>query len=106
MKQDGSIDWESYGRMLDWQIDNKADAIIVCGTTGESSTLNDEEHIESIRFVQNHVNGRIPVIAGAGSNETAYAIKLAKESKALGVDGILVVTPYYNKTSQRGLIAH
>lgn len=106
MKQDGSIDWESYGRMLDWQIENKADAIIVCGTTGESSTLNDEEHIESIRFVQNHVNGRIPVIAGAGSNETAYAIKLAKESKAMGVDGILVVTPYYNKTSQRGLIAH
>ena len=106
MKQDGSIDWESYGRMLDWQIENKADAIIVCGTTGESSTLNDEEHIESIRFVQNHVNGRIPVIAGAGSNETAYAIKLAKESKEMGVDGILVVTPYYNKTSQRGLIAH
>lgn len=106
MKQDGSIDWESYGRMLDWQIENKADAIVVCGTTGESSTLSDEEHIESIRFVQNHVNGRIPVIAGAGSNETAYAIKLAKESKEMGVDGILVVTPYYNKTSQRGLIAH
>ena len=106
MFADGSIDWESYGRLLDWQIDNNADAIIVCGTTGESSTLSDEEHIESIRFVQNRVNGRIPVIAGAGSNETAYAVKLAKESKALGVDGILVVTPYYNKTSQRGLVAH
>ncbi len=106
MHADGAIDWESFGRLIDWQIANSTDAIIVCGTTGESSTMSDEEHVESIKFVKNHVNGRVPVIAGAGSNETSYAIRLAKESKALGVDGILVVTPYYNKTSQRGLVAH
>ncbi len=106
MHADGAIDWESFGRLIDWQITNGADSIIVCGTTGESSTMSDEEHVASIKFVQNHVKGRVPVIAGAGSNETSYAIRLAKESKALGVDGILVVTPYYNKTSQRGLIAH
>ncbi len=106
MFSDGSIDWKSFERLLDWQIKNGADSIIVCGTTGESSTMTDEEHVETIRFVKNYVNGRVPVIAGAGSNETSYAIKLAKESKELGVDGILVVTPYYNKTSQRGLVAH
>lgn len=106
MYPDGSINWDEFGRLIDWQIENSTDAIIVCGTTGESSTMTDEEHLNAIRFTKDRVAGRVPVIAGAGSNDTAYAINLAKESKQVGVDGLLVVTPYYNKTSQRGLIAH
>lgn len=106
MHQDGSINWPEYGRLIDWQIENGTDCIVVCGTTGESATLNDEEHIESIRFVKERTAGRVPVVAGAGSNDTAYAVKLAKEAASIGVDGLLVVTPYYNKTSQRGLVAH
>ena len=106
MFADGSINWQEYGRFVDWQIDNGTDAIIVCGTTGESATLSDEEHIESIRFVKERAAGRVPVIAGAGSNDTSYAVRLAKEAAGIGVDGLLVVTPYYNKTSQRGLVAH
>ena len=106
MHADGSINWEEFGRLIDWQIENSTDAIIVCGTTGESSTMSDEEHLNAIRFAVERAAGRVPVVAGAGSNDTAYAVNLAKESKEAGVDGILVVTPYYNKTSQRGLIAH
>ena len=106
MHADGSINWEEFGRLIDWQIENSTDAIIVCGTTGESSTMSDEEHLNAIRFAVERADGRVPVVAGAGSNDTAYAVNLAKESKEAGVDGILVVTPYYNKTSQRGLIAH
>ena len=106
MHADGSINWEEFGRLIDWQIENSTDAIIVCGTTGESSTMSDEEHLNAIRFAVEWAAGRVPVVAGAGSNDTAYAVNLAKESKEAGVDGILVVTPYYNKTSQRGLIAH
>ena len=106
MHTDGSINWEEFGRLIDWQIENSTDAIIVCGTTGESSTMSDEEHLNAIRFAVERAAGRVPVVAGAGSNDTAYAVNLAKESKEAGVDGILVVTPYYNKTSQRGLIAH
>ena len=106
MHADGSINWEELGRLIDWQIENSTDAIIVCGTTGESSTMSDEEHLNAIRFAVERAAGRVPVVAGAGSNDTAYAVNLAKESKEAGVDGILVVTPYYNKTSQRGLIAH
>ena len=106
MFEDGSINWEEYARFIDWQIENGTDSIIVCGTTGESATLSDEEHVASIRFVKEKVAGRVPVIAGTGSNDTAYAIKLAKKAAEIGVDGLLIVTPYYNKTSQRGLIAH
>ena len=106
MHADGSINWEEFGRLIDWQIENSTDAIIVCGTTGESSTMSDEEHLNAIRFTVERAAGRVPVVAGAGSNDTAYAVNLAKESKEAGVDGVLVVTPYYNKTSQRGLIAH
>lgn len=106
MHADGSINWEEFGRLIDWQIENSTDAIIVCGTTGESSTMSDKEHLNAIRFAVERAAGRVPVVAGAGSNDTAYAVNLAKESKEAGVDGILVVTPYYNKTSQRGLIAH
>ena len=106
MHANGCINWEEFGRLIDWQIENSTDAIIVCGTTGESSTMSDEEHLNAIRFAVERAAGRVPVVAGAGSNDTAYAVNLAKESKEAGVDGILVVTPYYNKTSQRGLIAH
>ncbi len=106
MHPDGSINWEEFGRLIDWQVENSTDAIIVCGTTGESSTMTDEEHLNAIAFAKERVAGRVPVVAGAGSNDTAYAVNLAKESKQAGVGGLLVVTPYYNKTSQRGLIAH
>ncbi len=106
MHTDGSIHWEELARMIDWQIDNSTDAIIICGTTGESATMSDAEHLEAIRFAVNHTGGRIPVIAGTGSNDTAYAIQLSQEAAAAGADGILVVTPYYNKCSQRGLAQH
>lgn len=106
MHADGSVNWDKLGELIDWQIEEGTDAIIICGTTGESSTLDDDEHIEAIRFAVQHTNKRIPVVAGAGSNDTAYAIKLAKEGQSLGADALLVVTPYYNKASQKGLIAH
>lgn len=106
MNADGSVNFEKLGEIIDFQIENKTDAIIICGTTGESSTMTDEEHTECIRFAVERTAGRIPVIAGTGSNDTAYAVELSKTAENLGADGLLVVTPYYNKTSQRGLIAH
>ena len=106
MHDDGSINYEVFGQLIDDQIANSTDAIIVTGTTGESSTLTHEEHVEAIRFCVERVNGRIPVVAGTGSNDTAYALELSKEAEAIGVDGLLLVTPYYNKTSQQGLIKH
>lgn len=106
MHPDGSINWEELGRLIDWQIEQGTDAIIICGTTGESATMTDQEHMDSIRFAVRHANGRIPVIAGAGSNDTAYAVNMAKEAADCGADGILVVTPYYNKCSQTGLAKH
>ncbi len=106
MNADGSINWDEFGRIIDFQVDNGTDAIIVCGTTGESATMTDEEHVECIRYCVDRVNKRIPVIAGTGSNDTKYAVDLSKEAEKLGADALLVVTPYYNKTSQRGLIAH
>jgi len=106
MNADGSINWDEFGRIIDFQIDNGTDAIIVCGTTGESATMTDEEHVECIRYCIDRVNRRIPVIAGTGSNDTKYAVDLSKEAEKLGADALLVVTPYYNKTSQRGLVAH
>ena len=106
MNTDGSINYNKLGEMIDFQIDNGTDAIIICGTTGESSTMSDQEHIDCIRFAVEHTNKRVPVIAGTGSNDTKYAIALSIEAEKLGADAILVVTPYYNKTSQRGLIAH
>lgn len=104
--QNGNVNYEVLGQLIDFQIENSTDAIIICGTTGESSTLTHEEHTECIRFTIEKVAGRVPVIAGTGSNDTAYAIELSKEACRLGADALLVVTPYYNKTSQRGLIAH
>lgn len=106
MNADGSVNYDGLGAIIDEQVENGTDAIIICGTTGESSTLTDEEHIECIRYCVKRVNKRIPVIAGTGSNDTAYAIQLSKEAEAAGAGALLVVTPYYNKTSQRGLVAH
>ena len=106
MLADGSVNYEKLKELVDFQVDSGTDAIIVCGTTGESSTLDEKEHLETIRVVIDHVNGRIPVIAGTGSNDTAFAITLTRDAANLGADGILSVTPYYNKTSQAGLIAH
>ncbi len=106
MNADGSINFDVLGENIEYQIANGTDAIIICGTTGESSTMTDEEHVECIRYCIEKVNKRVPVIAGTGSNDTKYAIDLSKQAEALGADALLVVTPYYNKTSQRGLIAH
>lgn len=106
MNADGSINYEEFGRMIDFQIDNGIDALVICGTTGESATMTDEEHREVIRYGIEHVNHRVPVIAGAGSNDTAYAVELSKEAQKMGADALLQVTPYYNKASQRGLVKH
>ena len=101
---ENGINYEKFGRLVDWQIEEGIDAIVVCGTTGESSTLTDEEHKQAIDFVINRVNKRVPVIAGTGSNDTDYAIELTKYACKSGADGVLVVTPYYNKATQNGLI--
>ena len=106
MNTDGSINYDELGKIIDFQIAGGTDAIIICGTTGESSTMTDEEHIECIRFTVQRAEKRVPVIAGTGSNDTEYAVFLSKEAEKVGADGLLLVTPYYNKTSQRGLIAH
>ncbi len=106
MNADGSINFDKLGELIDWQIAEGTDAIIICGTTGESSTMTDEEHIDTIKFAVDRVNHRIPVIAGTGSNHTDYAVGLSKKAEEVGADAILLVTPYYNKTSQKGLIVH
>ena len=106
MHADGSIDYEEMGRIIDDQIENGIDAIVVCGTTGESPTMTDEEHTACIRYAVKKTAGRVPVIAGTGSNDTKYAIWLSRQAQADGADALLLVTPYYNKTSQAGLIAH
>lgn len=106
MKEDGSVNYPKLKEILEYQIANSTDAIIICGTTGESSTLSDEEHLECIRYTCEVVNGRIPVVAGTGSNCTESAIYLSKEAEKCGADGLLVVTPYYNKATQNGLKAH
>ena len=106
MTVDGEVNYEVLGEMLEAQIEGGTDAIIICGTTGESATLSEEEHSAVIRYAIKKVNKRIPVIAGTGSNCTATAIKLSKEAEKDGADGLLLVTPYYNKATQKGLIAH
>lgn len=100
------VNYPKLAELIEFQIENSTDAIISCGTTGESSTLTDQEHIDVIKFTVDTVAGRVPVIAGTGSNDTAYAIELSKQAEAVGADGLLIVTPYYNKTSQAGLIRH
>ena len=104
MKENGEVNFESLERLLEDQIANGTDAVISVGTTGEAPTLDDDEHLEVIRFCVEKVAGRIPVIAGTGSNNTAHAVMMSKEAQALGADGCLLVTPYYNKATQEGLI--
>lgn len=106
MDDDGNIDFSAMERLLDFQLENHTDGIVVNGTTGESAVLSDEEKLQIIAFTIKHIGGRIPVIAGTGSNCTAHAVRLSKEAEALGADALLVVTPYYNKASQQGLQEH
>ena len=106
MKANGEVNYEKLGEFIDYQIENSTDAIVICGTAGEASTLTHEEHIETIRFAADHVKKRVPVIAGTGSNCTETAVYLSQEAQKAGVDACLVVTPYYNKATQKGLIKH
>lgn len=105
-RANGEVNYEKFAEHIEFQVKNGTDAIIVCGTTGEASTLSHEEHIQVIQFCVKQVAGRIPVIAGTGSNCTETAIYLSKEAEKAGVDGLLVVTPYYNKATQKGLLEH
>ena len=105
-KEDGSVDYECFGEHIEKQIEGGTDAIVVCGTTGEASTLTHEEHLDCIKYCVEKVNGRIPVIAGTGSNCTETAIYLSTEAEKLGADGLLLVSPYYNKATQNGLKEH
>lgn len=105
-QQDGAVDFEKLKELVDFQIENGTDAIIICGTTGEASTLTHEEHLECIQKCIEFVGGRVPVVAGTGSNCTETAIYLSTEAEKYGADALLVVTPYYNKATQKGLIAH
>lgn len=101
-----TTNYDELGRLIEMHISNGTDAIIICGTTGEASTMPDSEHLAAIEYTVKKAAGRIPVIAGTGSNETAHAIALSKKAEELGADGLLQVTPYYNKASSKGLIAH
>lgn len=103
---DGKVDYPALKKLLEFQVENSTDAIIICGTTGEGSTLAHDEHIEAIRYTVEVIDKRIPVIASTGSNDTAYAVELSNEAEKIGVEGLLQITPYYNKTSQEGLIKH
>lgn len=105
-KEDGAVNYEELKALVEYHIANKTDAIVICGTTGEASTMTEEEHMDVIAKCVEYVNKRIPVIAGTGSNCTATAIKLSKEAQSVGADALLVVTPYYNKATQKGLIQH
>ena len=104
--KDGSVNYEGLTELLEFQIANKTDAIVICGTTGEASTMPDNEHLAVVEHAVKIVNKRIPVIAGAGSNDTAHGAELIKEVEKIGADGLLLVTPYYNKTSKKGLVKH
>lgn len=106
MNEDGSVNYEKFGELIEFQIANGTDAIIVCGTTGESSTLTHEEHLDVIKYCTEKVAGRIPVVAGTGSNCTETAVYLSGEAEKYGVDGLLLVSPYYNKATQNGLYTH
>ena len=101
---ENGVDWAQFERLLNWQVDEGINALVICGTSGEGSTLSDEEHRECLKFAKEIVGDRVPLIAGTGSNDTAYAIDLTKYACELGYDGMLVVTPYYNKATQKGLI--
>lgn len=103
---DGTVDYESLAKLIDFQIENGTDALVIAGTTGESSTLTEQEHIDVIRYAVDYTRKRVPVIAGTGSNDTGFAVELSQEAEKLGADALLLVTPYYNKTTQRGLYVH
>lgn len=105
-KEDKTVDFVAFEKLINFQIENNTDAIIVCGTTGEPSTLTEEERFEVIKFCVDKVAKRVPVIAGAGCNDTMQSIKMCKRCEEIGVDGLLIVTPYYNKTTQKGIINH
>lgn len=100
------VDYDAYGKLIDYQIEHGTDAIVACGTTGESATLSEKEHMEVIQYAIDYVNKRVPVIAGTGSNSTETAIELSKDARRMGADGLLVVTPYYNKCAQKGMYEH
>ena len=100
------VNYEELKKLIDFNIDNGTDAIVIAGTTGESATMSDEEHKETIKFTVDYVNKRVPVIAGTGSNDTLYAVELSKYAEQVGADGLLIVTPYYNKSTQAGLVKH
>ena len=103
MNENG-VDYDAFGRLIDWQIEQGINGLVVAGTTGEGSTLSDEEHREVLAYAVKRINGRVPCIAGTGSNDTAYAIELTKYACSIGFDAMLVVTPYYNKATQKGLV--
>lgn len=104
--KDGGVDLEALGKLLDFQLENGTDAVVVCGTTGEASAMTYQERAETIAFCVRHVGGRVPVIAGSGSNATENAVTLSREAERCGADALLVVTPYYNKATQAGLLRH
>lgn len=106
MTETGEVNYKKLGELLDYQIENGTDSIIICGTTGEASTLSHEEHLETIRYAIDKVANRVPVVAGTGSNCTETAVYLSQEAEKYGADGLLLVSPYYNKATQKGLIAH
>ena len=106
MREDGEVNYEKLEELINYQIDNGTDALIICGTTGEASTLTHEEHLDVIKAAVDFTKGRVPVVAGTGSNCTKTAVYLSEEARARGVDGVLVVSPYYNKATQNGLKAH
>ena len=106
MKENGEINYDSFAKLIEAQIEGQTDALIICGTSGEAPTLDDPEHLEAISFAVQQAKGRIPVIAGTGSNNTAHAVMMSEEAERRGADGLLLVTPYYNKATQDGLYVH
>ena len=104
--KNGAVDFDAFGKIIDWQIESGTDSIVVCGTTGESATMSNAERLQTIRYCVERVNGRVPVIAGSGTNDTAHAIALSKDAQSAGADALLLVTPYYNKATQNGLLLH
>ena len=104
--RDGGIDYESFGALIDFQIENGTDALVVLGTTGESATISESERYEIIAFAKRRINGRVPLIVGSGTNNTQVSIRYSKSAQGQGADGLLIVTPYYNKATERGLIEH
>ncbi len=104
--KNGHVDYERFHQLIDWHIEKKTDAILIAGTTGETSTLTDAEHLALLRDAGKYINGRVPYVAGTGSNDTAYSIMLSKKAEEAGADAALIINPYYNKSTQRGIIAH